>query len=228
VGDFRRAVVRQHYSGRNVAERYERKYASGLGRRIAHWREQRVLRSLLREVPRGGSAIDIATGAGRMLPLLMERFPEVTAADLSEAMLEVAARRLAGSPSAVRLIQADASELPVRDESFDGVTCIRLLHHVHDPAERAAILAELARITRDWAIVSFFSRATVRARWVALTDRLRGRRPRSRVTLRPKDLQREAAQAGLRWVRSCAVSRLFSQHVLTLFKKTKPASPQEQ
>jgi ubiquinone/menaquinone biosynthesis C-methylase UbiE len=73
-------------------------------------------------------------------------------------------------------VQGDASRLPLAGNSVDAVFCNRLLHHLTKKEERAIILRELHRVTRRYAVVSFFDYrgfGTLRK----LLKRLRGRRP---------------------------------------------------
>ena len=225
MDEYTGSVVREHYAAHDVARRYETKYEKGLLRRLSNRQEQRALRALLKTIPWGGKVIDVAAGAGRMLPILIDHFSDVTAADGSEAMLEIVARRFSDQAARIHPMKAEAHRLPVPDASFDGVVSVRLIHHVHERARRVEILAEFARVTRDWAIVSFFSSATAAALRIRVMDRIRGRRSRSRVSLSPAELRGEAAEAGLEWVESRAAAPLFSQHVIVLFRKVPKAVP---
>lgn len=84
-------------------------YADDLARRIATARPRRVL--------------ETAAGTGIVSEAILERLPDVelTATDLNGAMLEVAGRRL--DRSRLRLLEADAQQLPFEDGSFDLVAC---------------------------------------------------------------------------------------------------------
>src|SRR4030095_9492861 len=64
-----------------------------------------------------GRALDVATGSGDLARTIAYAGAEVTAADFSPEMLEVA-RRLGSR----RLVHADALALPFKDGEFDAVT----------------------------------------------------------------------------------------------------------
>lgn len=86
-------------------------YAADLAQRIAHVRPKRLL--------------ELAAGTGivtrRFRDLLSDKC-EITATDLNEPMLEVARTRF-GFGEPVTFEQADATNLPFTDRSFDTVSC---------------------------------------------------------------------------------------------------------
>jgi SAM-dependent methyltransferase len=101
----------------------------------------------------GETVLDLPCGAGRLLPLLRDRFGHrVVHADGALAML-CEARCSATSPPPSVL--ADALATPFADRCVDGVVMFRFLHHL--PAEAAArALAEACRTARRFVVVSFF------------------------------------------------------------------------
>jgi ubiquinone/menaquinone biosynthesis C-methylase UbiE len=87
-------------------------------------------------------ALDAGAGTGRYVAALSSAGFEVVGADVSGAMLEVAAAKV---PPAARLIQADVCDLPLATASFDVAIAARVLGHVSDVQ---TALAELARVVR--------------------------------------------------------------------------------
>lgn len=85
---------------------------------------------------RGNRLLDVACGSGSSFLPLIDRY-DVTACDLSAAMLEEASRRTAGR---IRLFKEDMRELPVFGE-FDLVLCLDdSLNHLLSLAEVEAAL----------------------------------------------------------------------------------------
>lgn len=78
-----------------------------------------------------GRVVDVATGTGLVLRAIAARHPgaRLVGVDLSPGMLAVARAVL---PQA-HLVQADASALPVAEESVDLVTCVTALHLLAEP-----------------------------------------------------------------------------------------------
>jgi ubiquinone/menaquinone biosynthesis C-methylase UbiE len=104
-------------------------------------REQRYLLPLLANM-RNRTLLDLACGTGRWLERLMPALAMGIGVDRSNAMLRVAHRKPAITD---RLIQADCSDLPFRDTTFDLAICSFALNHI--PRLDSA-LSQLARVTR--------------------------------------------------------------------------------
>jgi demethylmenaquinone methyltransferase / 2-methoxy-6-polyprenyl-1,4-benzoquinol methylase len=97
----------------------------------------------------GNTVLDVATGTGAVaLELLSRKGCTVVGLDQSPEMLAEAARRL---PDTVRLVEAEADELPFADASFDGLTFTYLLRYVDD---QGRTLRELARVVRPGGTVA--------------------------------------------------------------------------
>lgn len=100
----------------------------------------------------GESVLDLPCGAGRLLPLLRDRFGHrVVQADGALAMLRTADERGRGSDR----VQADALAMPFADGAFDGVVVFRFLHHLPPEAQRL-VVAEACRVAGRFVVVSFF------------------------------------------------------------------------
>ncbi len=99
-------------------------------------------------LPLSGSLLEIGCGVGAQLDQVGTRCPQVqlTGIDLSLTNLNAAQGFVPGSAaSAARLVQADATALPFRDQSFDTAMTIWMLEHVKDPS---AVLQEALRVLR--------------------------------------------------------------------------------
>ena len=134
-------------------------------------RRRRLVRAALGAQP-GERLLDVGCGPGfYCLELLEEvgRSGAVVGVDGSSAMLALAARRCK-EHSNVEFHEADATALPVADDSFDGAVCVQVLEYVIDVG---AGLAELHRALRpggrvvlwdiDWATVSLNSSDAARS-----------------------------------------------------------------
>jgi ubiquinone/menaquinone biosynthesis C-methylase UbiE len=109
--------------------------------------------------------IDLGTRRGRRL--------RVTAVDRDPSAASAAARFAAGRPE-VRVVRADAEDLPFEDRSFDLVTASMFLHHFdHDGvvallrrfrrlARRAVVVNDLRRHRLPWAFIATVARVTRR------------------------------------------------------------------
>lgn len=100
-----------------------------------------ALRGLL---PRTWVVADLACGTGSVAAALGPHVARVFAVDNSPAMLEAAARRVAGQHN-VELRQGDLEALPLDDASCDAALLVLALTYVAEPAP---VLAEAARVLR--------------------------------------------------------------------------------
>ena len=118
-------------------ERYARLLSLGQDPR---WRKFLVSRV---EAGPGDEVLDVATGTGAVAAeLLRQKGCSVVGVDQSPEMLAVGRQQL---PASVRLVAANAEQLPFADASFDALTVTYLLRYVDDPG---ATLGELARVVR--------------------------------------------------------------------------------
>ncbi|WP_051063042.1 class I SAM-dependent methyltransferase [Ilumatobacter nonamiensis] len=103
--------------------------------------------------------LDLGCGTGHLAERLSMMFPKasVVGADLSDGMIERAAERLTDDDMS-DFVRADAQHLPLRDHSFDVVTCTESFHWY---ADQEAAAAELARLIAPGGRVVIASIATV-------------------------------------------------------------------
>jgi len=96
-----------------------------------------------------GKVLEIGSGPGQLAVQLARQAPGITltGVDISEAMVERAARRTAGAglSERVRFEVGDVGALPLADEDFDAVVSTLSLHHWSDPTSG---LAEIHRVLK--------------------------------------------------------------------------------
>lgn len=94
-----------------------------------------------------GDVLELGSGSGAMAAQLLERYPSIqlVATDVDPAMCAAATARLDRFGGRVQVREADATQLPFPDASFDAVISFIMLHHVID-WEQA--LAEIGRVLR--------------------------------------------------------------------------------
>jgi demethylmenaquinone methyltransferase/2-methoxy-6-polyprenyl-1,4-benzoquinol methylase len=112
-----------------------------------YWR-RRAAGKAREAFPGGCRALDVCCGTGDFALALKKAFGgglELTGADLSEAMLSSAARKLPG----VKLVKAEAKELPFPDGAFDLVTIAFATRNLNIDRDRLlAALREFRRVLK--------------------------------------------------------------------------------
>lgn len=108
----------------------------------------RVAGGVAATYPRG-TLLEIGSGPGRLAVRLAREVPDlaVVGVDISDAMVERAARRAAGAglSERVRFDVGDVGALPLSDGEFDGVVSTLSLHHWPDPVRG---LSEIHRVLK--------------------------------------------------------------------------------
>ena len=118
-------------------------YVNDFDARAATWdddpakveRAQAIADAIAREAPLAGSmhALEYGCGTGLLGFMLRARVADLTLADVSDGMLEVAARKIALAHDAhARAIKLDLMSDPLPDRRFDLVFSAMTLHHIRD------------------------------------------------------------------------------------------------
>jgi ubiquinone/menaquinone biosynthesis C-methylase UbiE len=99
--------------------------------------------------------LEVGCGVGAQTEILLRRFPllHVTGVDLSAAQLAAAEQNLAATAwcrTRYALEQADASDLPFAERSFDAAYLCWVLEHMPSPAQ---VLSEVRRVLSPGALV---------------------------------------------------------------------------
>lgn len=187
---------------RSHAVAYYRKHRDGLARRVSTWRDMHLARKALHLAGNPTLVLDLPCGAGRFWPVLAEHPNRVIlAADNSADMLAVAtATQSPDIVARVRTLQTSAFGIALPDRAVDSIFCMRLMHHVGDPAHRLQMLREFHRVSRDTVIVSLWVdgnyKAWKRKRLENQRERHDRRTYQNRYVLPAVQVEREFAEAG--------------------------------
>jgi len=201
------------YQSKEHARFYADKRDATLLRRISNNLEQRMIRKALRRVQRKAafhSALDCASGTGRMLPVLAEFGVSVIAMDTSAEMLEEGRRYHHLFSKEPQIKVGSALEIPLPDKSVDVVLCSRLLQHFPDSESRVQILREFARVARIGVVVSFFDSVSYRG-WRRNRRKSRHHQDQRRFAISRSQFRQEAELAGLQSLDMNALLRFHTE-----------------
>lgn len=187
------------------AARYEQRRYGGLVRRTNHKMLERALARALQEIPPGGLVLDAPCGTGILAPFLHSQGFRVVGADISPAMLAVAQER----GIAEGHVRADLEAPPYRAGCVDAVVSTRFLMHL-PPEARPAMLRGLAELARGPVIATVCHPYTAKSFGRALRRAL-GFKAKVSPRLRRREIEAEAAAAGLRLERVIPVLPLLSE-----------------
>ncbi|MBD1551734.1 class I SAM-dependent methyltransferase [Pseudomonas typographi] len=140
------------------AQRYFHKHQANLSRRLSHYRELQLARKAVALAGDPGLVLDLPCGAGRFWPMLAEKTGRaIIGADNSAGMLDAACTSQPPEVVArVSPLQTSAFGIDLPANAVDSIFCMRLMHHIGDPQNRATILQEFHRVTRDSVILSMW------------------------------------------------------------------------
>jgi erythromycin 3''-O-methyltransferase len=112
---------------------------------------RRLVERLARELPIGGDVLDVGNGLAEQDPLIAEvsEAASLTALNITLSQLQAGAARLA--ESGTRPVNADATRMPLRDGSFDGVISVEAAFHF---PSRARFFSEAFRLLRPGGVLS--------------------------------------------------------------------------
>ncbi len=135
-----------------VYNRYSRFYDLIFG---PFFRSGRDVAPVLLDLRPGMELLEVGIGTGLSLPRL-PRHISITGVDLSEKMLEQAAKRLERErlEESVRLLKMDATHLDFPDNSFDRVLAAYFISTVPDPVK---VVYEMKRVCRPGGYLVFLN-----------------------------------------------------------------------
>jgi erythromycin 3''-O-methyltransferase len=112
---------------------------------------RRLVSTVAEPLPRGGVVLDVGNGLGAQDPLIAElvRPKRLFALNVTESQLRAGRRRLAEANA--QPVNGDATRIPLRGGTVDGVISVEAAFHF---ASRARFFAEAFRVLRPGGILS--------------------------------------------------------------------------
>ena len=211
-----------HYQNKNIATNYDRERFASLAGQTFQRAELKCLEQIVQRLPSRGTLLDVPCGTGRIAEVLVNWGFQVTAADISGEMIDVARQRIANAGGYLPALRASADGLPFPNESFDAVISMRFLPHISDESRRL-MLREMARVSKRWVIFSnSFSSSWYRGR--RLVKRYLGHQAPTRYPVTEDDLMEDLRFADLTEITRLWTFRFVSEEILVLCEKNSQGS----
>jgi ubiquinone/menaquinone biosynthesis C-methylase UbiE len=107
---------------------------------------------VLEGVDLGTEVLEIGAGPGVVTRELQRVGGRVTALEIDGGLAARLSREMGGN--GVRVVRGDGSQLPFADQSFSGVVCLTMLHHVPSVDRQDALLEEACRVLRPGGVLA--------------------------------------------------------------------------
>ncbi len=151
AGDHEEHYSYQVYRRPEVAGSFDKARFGGEIGAYFHEHQLRIIRENIPIKP-GTRILDLGAGTGRTAIPLRRLGAEVTAADYSWPMLQVARQKSTLQGDKIGFLRVDAHHLPFPDNHFDAVLSFRMLMHVKN---WKTTLAEICRVASKRIVVDF-------------------------------------------------------------------------
>lgn len=213
--------ITQYQSADDVTHYEATRYAAKDQRFISR-KEQNMITDLLKTLPAArGRILDVPCGYGRFTPHLVARGWSPVNSDLAPTMV---AHSLASAKAGLQttLTGFAASlygKLPVREGSFDGALCVRMLHNTLRAEDRVLILQALSHAISDWVVITYYNNPLLHTLQFQVRRSLMKKARRSMAMISKAQFAEEARAAGLRVEKDVAVFPLLHAQRIVLLRK---------
>lgn len=115
-----------------------------------------------------GSGLDVGCGTGVLAERMAGLGLQMTGVDPSEGMLEIMRART----DTVTAVHGSATDLPFATGSFDVVFTVAVMHHIADPDDVRAALAEMVRVVKPGGTIVIWDHNPRNPYWSRLMARV--------------------------------------------------------
>ncbi len=153
--------------------------------------ERIVVPWALRDVELGEQLLELGPGPGLTTDILRRRVASMTAIEIDPRLAAALRSRL--QETNVSVVEGSAAAMPFHDESFSGVACFTMLHHVRSRELQDQLFQEACRVLKPGgSFVATDSRWSWGMRLLHLGDTM--------VLIDPETIEARLVKAGFREV----------------------------
>lgn len=179
--------------------------------------EMRLVERAFSVIPRG-RVLDAPCGGGRVTLLLSKKGYEMTAADLSESMIEITRESIATAGLKISVEQQDVEKFTFSDRHFDSVVSFRLFHHFPNVEIRERVVGELCRVAGQYVALSYFSPNSVTS-WRRARRAARGGRVSQKHATSLKEVRSYFERNGFEFVKDFARLNIIHTLHIAVFRR---------
>ena len=183
-----------------------------------HQAEMALLDKVFKHIPKGGHILDCPCGGGRVSVHLSGKGYQVTAADVSPAMLALARDNFGARQLKIAVEQEDLEALSYQDRAFDATICFRLFHHLPEPGIRRLMIRELCRVTSTQVALSYISPVAFTSAYRRIVRTLTGKQSKKWSTPLP-EIESYFKENGFQLIRDFAQLPLVHTLHVALFRR---------
>jgi len=165
-----------------------------------------------------GRVLDAPCGGGRVTLMLAAKGYEMTAADLSEPMIEITRENVAAAGLQIPVEHQDVERLTYKDRTFDSVISFRLFHHFPNAEIRERVVRELCRVAGQYVALSYFSPYSFTS-WQRARRAAKGGRKSQKHSTSLDEVRGYFAGAGFEFVKDFARLNLVHTLHVAVFRR---------
>src|SRR6266853_4333021 len=137
-----------------------------------HRAEMRLIDNAFSHIPKSHRVLDVPCGGGRVTIHLAKKGYNMSSADLSDNMIEIARQAIADAKLDCPAEHQDVEKLILPDKGYDTIVSFRLFHHFPNPGIRQRVVNELCRVAAHNVVLSYFSPVS----WTSMKRKIRAAR----------------------------------------------------
>jgi ubiquinone/menaquinone biosynthesis C-methylase UbiE len=201
-------------SPRDGVAAYERARYAHLDQRVLNALEHRLIARLIGSIGIARpTLLNAPCGFGRFADIVEKKTARRVFLDLHPGMVRRCNSTL--GPRGFNIVNGSLRNLPFDDAAFDVVMNIRFFHHYFEQSDRRTMLAELARVSKRFVILTYYQRS-----WIHSLNKKYARKKNRIVLLERAAFETELAEAGLRVVSAHRVAPAVHAQTFLLLEKT--------
>ena len=189
-----------------------------------HSAEMRLIDRAFAIISKEHRVLDVPCGGGRVTIHLAQQGYKISAADLSDSMIEIARENIAKAGIKTTVDKQDVEKLSLANRSLDTIVSFRLFHHFPNREIRERVARELCRVAAKNVVLSYFSPVSFTSAKNKLRQKLSGKEPKKYATSL-KEIEGYFQKCGFRLVKDFAQTPVIHTLHVAVFERVEGSKP---